>query len=89
MYVIDELYAELINIFQQILGILRRSIELGRIEIMMDVSYLYQHLCSPSEVHLNAVYKILRYLKKNLSKNTGRVSFDTDCLPTDEMVSEI
>ena len=36
----------------------------------------YKHLCSTHEGHLNAVYKIFRYLQKNISKNTVRIAFD-------------
>ena len=46
------------------------------------------HLFSPSEGHLNAVYKIFRYLQKNLSNNTGRISFDPDCVHTYDKVFE-
>ena len=37
----------------------------------------YKHLCSTHEGHLNAVYKIFRYLQKNLSKNPVRILFYT------------
>ena len=61
-----ELYADLINRFQQIIGVIRWSIELGRIEINTKVSCLYQHLCSPRKEHLKAAYKTLRYIQNNL-----------------------
>ena len=64
------------------------SIELVRIDIMMEVSCLSQHLYSPREGLLNAVYKIFRYLQKNLSNNPGRVAFYPACLYTDEKVFE-
>ena len=41
--------------FQQLIGVLRWSIELGRIDIMTEVSCLSQHLFSPREGHLNFV----------------------------------
>ena len=50
------------NRYHKLIGVLRSSIELGRIYIIMDVSCLYQYLCSPCEGHLNSVYKICRYL---------------------------
>ena len=43
--VTNELYEDLTSRFQQLIVFLRWSIELGRIEIMMEVSCLYQHLC--------------------------------------------
>ena len=65
---------------------MRLSIELGRIDILTEVSCLYQHLCSPREGHLDAVYLIFRYLQKNLGKNPGRMSYDPMYEPTDENV---
>ena len=54
---------ELISRYQQLIGILRWSIELGRIDIITEVSCLSQHLCAPREGHLHALYKIFRYLQ--------------------------
>ena len=89
MYVTDELDAELINRFQHIIGVIRWSIEIGSIDIITEVSCLSQHLCSPQEGHLNAVYKIFSYLNQNISKNPGRIGFDPDCVRTDDNSIEI
>ena len=85
----NELYAYLINRFQQIIGVLRWSIELGRMYIMTEVNFLYQILCSPRERHLNAVYKISRYLQKNLSNNPVSVVFDPACVHKYEKVFKL
>ena len=66
----------LINRYQQLIGMLRWSIELARIDIQTEVSCLSQHLCAPREGYLNEVYIIFRYLQKNIGKNTGRIAFD-------------
>ena len=84
----DGLYEELTNRFQQIIGVLRRSIELWRIGIMREVSFFYQQLCSPREGHLNAVYKVFRHLHMHLTKNSVRIEFDPACLHTDNHVLE-
>jgi len=63
------------NRFQQLIGILRWSIELGRIDILTEVSCLSQHLAEPRDVHLVAVYKIFKYLEVCLKKDKGRVVF--------------
>ena len=55
---------------------------------MTEVSCLYQHLCSPCEGNLNAVYKVVRYLHNNLSKNSVRMAFAPSCAHTDEKVFE-
>ena len=68
---------------------LRWSIELGRIDILTELSCLSQHLFSPREVHLDAVYRILRYLQKNLGKNLGRMAYEPMYEPTYENVFEV
>jgi len=58
--VLDE---ERTNRFQ---GILRWAIELGRIDILTEVSCLSQYLAEPREGHLVAIYKIFKYLSLRL-----------------------
>ena len=57
-------------------------IELGRIDILKEVSYLSLHLCSPREVHLDAVYHIFKYLQKNTSEDPGRMTYNPMYEPT-------
>ena len=64
------------NRFQQLIGILRWSIELGRIDILTEVRCLSQHLAEPRDGHLIAVYKIFKYLDACLKKDIGRIVFD-------------
>ena len=68
---------------------MRWSIELGRIDILTEVSCLSQKLCSPREGHLDAVYRIFSYLQKNLGKNPGRMTYDPMYEPTDDNVFEV
>lgn len=74
--VTDELDAQGIQRYQELIGILRWAIELGRIDIITEVSCLSQYSCSPRVGHLDAVYGIFRYLQRNLSRNVGRLGFD-------------
>ena len=64
--------------FQQMIGILRWSIELGRIDIITEVSLLSSFNVNPREGHLEAAYRIFEYLYNHM--NGGRVVFD-DSLP--------
>ena len=68
---------------------LRWSIELGRIDILTDLSCLSQHLCYQREGHLDTVYGIFRYLQKNLGKNPGRMAYYPMYEPTDENIFEV
>ena len=56
---------------------------------MTEVICLYQHLCSPIEGHLYAVYRIFRYLQKNLGKNPVRITYDPMYEPIYENVFEV
>ena len=80
MDVTPELDAESMNRYQQYIGVLRWAIELGRINVITEVSCLSQHLASPREGHMHAVYKIFRYLQKNLSNNPGYLMVPTQRL---------
>jgi hypothetical protein len=48
-------------------------VELGRIDIITEVSMLYTFLCMPREGHLDAVYHLFAYLSLN---HNARVVFD-------------
>jgi hypothetical protein len=54
---------EAIPYYQSQISILRWAIELGRIDIYVDVAMLSQHLIHPRRGHLEAVYHINSYLK--------------------------
>ena len=51
------------NVYQNLIGILRWLIELGRIDILLEVSLLSQYLASPRIGHLQQLFNIFRYLK--------------------------
>jgi len=64
------------NRFQQLIGILRWAIELRRIDILTEVSYLSQYLAEPRDGHLIVVYNIFKYLDACLKKDKGKVVFN-------------
>ena len=70
----------------QLIGVLRWAIELGRIDIMTEVSVLSQHQCQPREGHLAAVYRVFWYLKCNLKEISGRIVFDSKIPDIDEQL---
>jgi hypothetical protein len=49
---------DMANYFQSQIGILRWCVELGRIDIITEVSMLSTFLCMPREGHLDAVYHL-------------------------------
>ena len=50
---------------QELIGILRWAIELGRVDICHEVSILSQFQASPRQGHLEQLYHIFGFLKKN------------------------
>jgi hypothetical protein len=61
------------NFYQSQIGILRCCVELGRIDIITEVSMLSIHLCLPREGHLEAVFHVFAYLGLH---HNARVVFD-------------
>ena len=55
--------------YQQLIGMLGWATELGRIDILFELSLLSSHLALPCEGHLEAVYGIFAYLDKHLDCN--------------------
>ena len=60
----EELYGEELTYFQELIGMLRWAIELGRVDIYHEVSILSQFQASPREGHLEEALHIFAYLKK-------------------------
>jgi hypothetical protein len=50
--------------YHQLIGMLRWAVELGRVDILLEVSLLSSHLANPREGHLEAAYNIFAYLNK-------------------------
>ena len=55
----------------------------------MELSCLSQHLCSPREGHLNAVYRIFRCLHNKMGKNPGSMAYCPMHEPTYENLFEV
>ena len=62
-----------ITIYQSYIGILRWAVELGRLDILHEVSKLSSYNASPRIGHLEAVYRIFGYLKMH---QNSRIVFD-------------
>ncbi len=50
--------------YHQLIGMLRWAVEIGRVDILLEVSLLSSYLAQPREGHLEAVYNIFAYLNK-------------------------
>ena len=69
----EELSEQQSSMFQQQIGVLRWAIELGRVDIFLEVSVLSQHLALPRVGHLEAVWHMFAYLAKH---ENSRIAFD-------------
>ena len=75
----DECDASYASRYQNLIGVLRWAVELGRIDIYTEVALLSQHLALPRMGHLEAVYHVFAYLNKY---EKSRIIFDpTDPVP--------
>ncbi len=58
---------ETANFYQQLIGMLRWTVELGRIDIHLAVTLLSSYMMQPREGHLIEVLRIFSYLKYNMN----------------------
>ena len=70
-----ELDSDHVTTFQEAIGVLRWAIEIGRVDILTEVSMLSSYQASPREGHLEQIHHIFAYLK-NKPKLT--LYFDPD-----------
>jgi len=71
--VTPELDDDKASFYQTQIGVLRWMVELGRIDMITEVSVLSSHLALPREGHLDAIFHIFAYLEK---KHNSRIVFD-------------
>lgn len=65
------------NYYQNLIGILRWTVELGRIDIHVAVSLMSSFSAAPREGHLEQLYHVFAYLKKH---KRSKIVFD-DTIP--------
>jgi hypothetical protein len=57
------------NYYSSLIGILRWAVELGHIDIYIDVTLLSSHLAQPRIGHLEQVFHVFTYLKHHDNSN--------------------
>ena len=58
-----ELKGDGMQYYQELIGVLRWAVEIGRVDILLETSLMSAHLALPRVGHLEAVYRIFGYLK--------------------------
>jgi hypothetical protein len=67
--------------YMELIGILCWAIELGRIDIMIDISLLSSYCMQPCMGHLDQVFHIFGYLKRN---KLATIMFNEQCVDWDK-----
>ena len=75
MDVTPELKSDGVQYYQELIGMLRWAVEIGRVDILLEVSLMSSHLALPRQGHLEQVLHIFGYLK---SHKKLRLMFDSD-----------
>ena len=70
-----ELNADGLGLYQELIGVLRWAVEIGRLDILLEVALLSSHLALPRRGHLEQVYHIFGYLK---TASRRRIFLDPD-----------
>ena len=61
--VTKEINAEGLQLYQELISILRWAVKTGRVDILLKVSLLSSQLALPRVGHLQALYRVFGYLK--------------------------
>eukprot|EP00970_Alexandrium_tamarense_P013767 scaffold3678_cov106-Alexandrium_tamarense.AAC.1 len=77
--VTEELEGETASYYHSLIGVLRWIVELGRVDIDVEVSMMSSHLALPRKGHLQQLFHIFAYLKKH---HNAEMVFD----PSDPVV---
>ena len=66
-----ELKADGMTEYQELLGVLRWAVQLGRVDINLEVSLMSSYLACPRIGHLQQIYHIFGYLKLKPKRKLG------------------
>ena len=72
LYATEELGKKLESWYLQIIGICRWAVEIGRVDIFLEVSLLSQYQVGPMLGHLEVLYNVFANLKKH--KGMGKLA---------------
>ena len=70
-----ELKADGLHYYQELIGVLRWAVEIGRVDILLEVSEMSTFLACPRIGHLQALFHVFGYLKDHLKR---KLAFDPD-----------
>jgi hypothetical protein len=59
----SELKSDGMQTYQELIGVLQWAVELGRVDILLEVALMYTYMAMPREGHLQQLYLMFGYLK--------------------------
>lgn len=77
-----ELKSDGIQVYQELIGVLRWAVELGRVDILLETALMSTYMAMPREGHLQQIYRIFGYLKSHPKR---KLAFD----PQHPRISEL
>jgi hypothetical protein len=76
-----ELKADGVQYYQELIGVLRWAVELGRVDLLLETSLMSSHLALPRIGHLERLYQMFGYLKLHPKR---KLAFDSQHPKIDE-----
>ena len=73
--VTEELWTDLASQYLQLFGICRWEVEIGRVDILLEVYLLSQYQAGPRLGHMEVLYNVFSYLKNH--KDMGKLAYDS------------
>ncbi|KAI2504254.1 Reverse transcriptase (RNA-dependent DNA polymerase) [Fragilaria crotonensis] len=58
-----ELKSDGIQLYQELIGVLRWAVELGRVDVLLEVALMSTYMAMPREGHLQQLYRMFGYFK--------------------------
>ena len=65
---------DLASWYQSLIGMIRWMVEIGRVDIITEVSVMASHMAIPREGHVEVVFHVFAFIFHNYN---SRVEFDT------------
>ena len=59
-----EIDSEVLQIYQELIGILHWAVDIVRVYILLEVSFLSSQLALPCVGHIQVIYRVFGYLKQ-------------------------
>ena len=66
-----ELMSDGIQTYQELIGVLRWAVELGRVDILLEAALMATYMAMPREGHLQMLYRMFAYLKTHPKRKLG------------------